>query len=247
MFGSKSFPWQIRVLSKPLCVLGAAGLILFLGASNGLAQTTIVNVDFDEPFGTAMTDNPANGATSVMSGNISGPTWSLTNGLDDQIELEKMQTDGAGSLSADLFTTKARFDGSLSLGFANGVTDSSGKNLAVMTDVIGPWAFVHADAKSTFPETGVPKNWVKEGARFSFRDTSSTDTTAIFRLQRRVAGGFFGSDVATLVGDTGSSGDVKTAIAGRTTTEPLTVELTGSTFTDTWPIRDASGAIPVAE
>ena len=118
---------------------------------------------------------------------------------------------------------------------------------AVMTDVIGPWAFVHADAKSTFPETGVPKNWVKDGARFSFRDTSSTDTTAIFRLQRRVAGGFFGSDVVTLVGDTGSSGDVKTAIAGRTTTEPLTVELTGSKFTDTWPIRDAPGAIPVAE
>ncbi len=53
MLGSKSFRWQIWVLSKPLCVLGAAGLILFTGASNGLAQTTIVDFDFNEAYGTA--------------------------------------------------------------------------------------------------------------------------------------------------------------------------------------------------
>ena len=70
MFGSRPFQGQIRLLSKPLCVLGA-GLILFTGASNGLAQTTIVDFDFNEAFGTAMMDNPANGATSVMSGNLS--------------------------------------------------------------------------------------------------------------------------------------------------------------------------------
>ena len=194
-------------------------------------------------------DNPANGATSVMSGNISGQTWSLRNGLDDEIELEKMQTDGAGSLSADLFTTEARFDGGLFLGFANGVTDSPGKELAVTTVVIDPWDSVTVDVKGTYPGAGVPKNWDEKETRFGFRDTSSTNTTSIFRLQREVAGGFFGSDVVTLVGDAGGSGDddVETAIAGRTTTEPLSVELTDNEFTDIWSIGNAFGATPNAE
>ncbi|MCH7752576.1 MAG: hypothetical protein IH898_10540, partial [Planctomycetes bacterium] len=208
MIDSKSFQWQIWVLGKPLCVLLAAGLILFTGASNGLAQTTIV--DFDEAL-TAMMDNPANGAASVMSGNISGQTWSLRDGLDDEIELEKIETDGAGSLSADLFTTKARFEGSLFLGFANGVTDSPGKNLAVMTVVVDPWDFIPVDVKGTRSRyRRIRKIWEKEEERFGFGDTSSTNTTAIFRLQREVAGGVFGSDVVTLVGDAGDD-DVETA------------------------------------
>ena len=66
-------------------------------------------------------------------------------------------------------------------------------------------------------------------------------------MQRGVAVSAFGGDVATLVGNTSGSGDAKSTIVGRMTTEPLKVELSDNNFTDLWSIPNASSALPIAE
>jgi len=209
-----------------LCRITLTTATMLVAVSPTLGRT-IVDFQFDEAVGTALVDDPADGATPVVSDSISGQTWTPRDS-GDEVDLQKVQTDGAGLLSAAGYDTTSTRDASLELAAADQVTATQ-NSIVRMSVELAPWSFgPHVDGED-------------EEVRVGFGNTSATNTLGIIIFER------LGPDEVTVRADAAGDGvdGVAVDLFDDVQTDPVTLILEIDKLADTYSVFTQVGAGPI--